>query len=311
MAKNGAIYGVISASVTPLKPDYSPDLDSIPVYLEFLARRGCHGALVLGTTGEGPSFSVEERISIMRASLRIREVFPEFKLLVGVGTPSLQETINLTGKAFEMEMDGVVVLPPYYFRRAEEEGLFLWYKTILHQAVPAGGAFYGYHIPAVSGVPLSLDLISRLLDTFPGRFTGIKDSSGDPQHAIQLGTKFGKDLAVYSGNDRLFSTALENQAAGCITAMSNLMSPTLRQLWDSFDKGQPDYTAQEKLSQARQIIDKYPPAPPLVKYLLASMFHQKYWTVRPPLIPMPELLHSQVLAEATQLLGAKSTGVAS
>jgi hypothetical protein len=56
------LSGVFAAAVTPLTPDLSPDLEALPPLLEFLADRGCHGALVLGTTGEGPSFTVAEEI---------------------------------------------------------------------------------------------------------------------------------------------------------------------------------------------------------------------------------------------------------
>lgn len=58
---SATLSGVYAAAVTPLKPDFSPDLEAIPHLLGFLAGRGCHGALVLGTTGEGPSFSPAER----------------------------------------------------------------------------------------------------------------------------------------------------------------------------------------------------------------------------------------------------------
>ena len=68
------LSGVYAASLTPLKADYSLDLDSVPVYLDFLAKRGCHGALLLGTTGEGPSFSPAERLTC--SALRSRCVTP-------------------------------------------------------------------------------------------------------------------------------------------------------------------------------------------------------------------------------------------
>ena len=63
---SATLSGVYAAAVTPLKPDFSPDLEAIPHLLGFLAGRGCHGALVLGTTGEGPSFSPAEREAIWR-----------------------------------------------------------------------------------------------------------------------------------------------------------------------------------------------------------------------------------------------------
>jgi len=117
--------------VTPLKNDSSLDLDSVPTLLNFLASRGCHGALFFGTTGEGPSFSPTERETLLRAVCEYRSAVPGFRLLAGTGTPSLSETIELTKLAFDLGYDGVVVLPPYYFRKATDEGLFNWFSEVI------------------------------------------------------------------------------------------------------------------------------------------------------------------------------------
>ncbi len=103
---------------------------AIPVLLDFLAKRGCHGVLMLGTTGEGPSFSPQERHDILSAALKIRQDHPSLKVLVGTGTPSLSETILITKSAFDLGVDGVVVLPPYYYRRATDEGLFNYFGEL-------------------------------------------------------------------------------------------------------------------------------------------------------------------------------------
>jgi len=287
MSNHRSLAGVYAAMVTPLLEDFSPDYGSIPILLEFLAGRGCHGALLLGTTGEGPSFSSKERAEILRAALRVRQSLPDFHLLAGTGTPSLEETIELTSTAFDMGLDGVVVLPPYYFKNVSEDGLFAWFTLVLLRAVPIGGALFGYHIPPVSGVPLSLDLLARLNDAFPDRFAGLKDSSGEADHAQALGERFGGDLLVMNGNDRLFSLALQAGASGCITAPANLLSPYLRQVWDASLQNREPSLAQAVLDKARRIIEKYPPAPALLKGLLARQYHFPLWPVRPPLISLP------------------------
>jgi 4-hydroxy-tetrahydrodipicolinate synthase len=282
------LAGVFAAAVTPLQPDYSLDLEGLPLLLDFLARRGCHGALLLGTTGEGPSFSTEERHAIFQAAVQIRQVHPGFRLLAGTGTPSLTETVANTKTAFDLGMDGVVVLPPYYYRKVTDEGLFAWFRQVLRQAVPEGGSLLGYNIPPVTGVPLSLDLLSRLKDAFPERFAGLKDSSGEAGFARQLGERFGGELVVFTGNDRLFSLALEMKASGCITAKANVASPLLREVWDAFHAGQPAIETQQRLNAARDVMERYPPAPPLLKALLAQEYGFPLWSVRPPLLPMPE-----------------------
>jgi 4-hydroxy-tetrahydrodipicolinate synthase len=295
--------GVYAAAVTPLQLDYSLDLEGIPGLLAFLAKRGCHGALLLGTTGEGPSFAPDERTAILRAALQVRQVYPNFRLLAGTGTPSLTETQALTKAAFDLGVDGVVVLPPYYYRKVTDKGLFAWFSQVLRKVVPEGGALFGYHIPPVTGVPLSLDLLSRLKDAFPDRFAGIKDSSGDTVFGRQLGECFGRDLVVFTGNDRLFSQALDAQASGCITAMANVVSPLLRLVWEAYQNGQTTRVIQEQLSSARDVMDRYPPAAPLLKGLLAREHGFPAWAVRPPLVPMlPETIQ-QADRELAQAVG--------
>jgi 4-hydroxy-tetrahydrodipicolinate synthase len=299
-----AIKGVFAAALTPLDSDHAFVPDDLLSLLDFLAQRGCHGALLLGTTGEGPSFSPPERLQIMRAAISIRQTHPEFKLLVGTGTPSLDETIGLTRAAFEIGMDAVVVLPPYYFRQVSDEGLFAWYSQLMRSAVPSGSLLLGYHIPAVSGISLSLDLLARLKDTFPQRFAGIKDSSGDLENARRLGELFGTDMIVLSGNDRLFSYALTHSASGCITALANLCSLDLRVVWEAHKRGESLEMVQVRLNTARSIIDRYPPAPTLLKFLLSRLYEFPRWQVRPPLQPLKEEIEEQVFLEAVTIMEA-------
>jgi 4-hydroxy-tetrahydrodipicolinate synthase len=281
------LAGVYAAAVTPLKEDFSVDLEAIPSLMGFLAGRGCHGILLLGTTGEGPSFSPEERLGIWRAALQVRQVNRTVKLLAGTGTPSLSETIALTRSAFDLGYDGVVVLPPYYFRKATEEGLFRYFSELIRKAVPADGFLLGYHIPGLAGIGFAPDLLPRLKDAFPQQFAGIKDSSHDAELTHGLGKRFGADLLVLNGTDSYLQLALENQAGGCITAPANLISPDLRGIWEAFQRGEDATPLQRRVTEIRHILEKYPPFPPILKTLLARQHGLPRWPVRPPLEETP------------------------
>jgi len=282
------LAGVYAAAVTPLKHDFSPDLEEIPALLTFLAKRGCHGILFLGTTGEGPSFSPEERCNILQAACQSRAKLPPAqsgttKILAGTGTPSLSETISLTRSAFDLGCEGVIVLPPYYFRKATEEGLFRYFSELIHKAVPADGFLLGYHIPGTAGIGFSIELLRRLKDAFPRQFAGIKDSSHDVEFARLLGKCFGADLLVLNGTDSHLQLALENHAEGCITAPANLISPDLRRIWDGYQGGEDVSPIQNRVTGIRQILEKYSPFPPMLKALLARQYGFPRWPVRPPL----------------------------
>ncbi len=142
--------------------------------MSFLAGRGCHGIVLFGTTGEGPSFSPTERETLMRAACEARKAMPGFRLIAGTGTPSLSETIDLTRLAFDLGYDAVLVVPPYYFRKATDQGLFTWFSEVITKAVPSNGYLLGYHFPNVAGIGLSIDLLARLKDAFPTQFAGSK-----------------------------------------------------------------------------------------------------------------------------------------
>ena len=278
------LSGVYAAAVTPLKPDLSPDVEAVAPFLGFLASRGCHGALLFGTTGEGPSFSPSERLAVWRAALQVRDQAPGFRLLAGTGTPSLTETIELTRQAFDLGYDAVVTLPPYYYRKATDDGLFKWFEQLIRAAVPSDAYLLGYHFPGVAGVGFSLDLLSRLKDAFPRQFAGIKDSSHDADFADALGQRFGSDLAGFSGTESDFTRALENHAVGCITAPANLISPGLREIYDCFRSGSDPSSVQSKVSTQRHVLEQLQPFPPALKALLSRMYGQPRWPVRPPLV---------------------------
>ncbi|MBK7447941.1 MAG: dihydrodipicolinate synthase family protein [Anaerolineales bacterium] len=285
------LAGVYAAAVTPYlgkprtegKPDTAFDFESLAVFLHFLAGRGCHGALIFGTTGEGPSFSPREREALLRSIRVIKHQVRDFKLIVGTGTPSLTETIELTKLAYDLGYDGTVVLPPYYFRKANEEGLFRWFSELIENAVPQGKHLLGYHIPAMTGVGFSLDLLERLKTKYPNQFAGIKDSSHDEAFATALGQRFGKELLVLNGTDSYFHHALTNNAQGAITAPANLISDNLREVWDLYQAGKDPSEVQAKVTEQRHFLENYSPIAPILKGLLHKVYGLPHWAVRHPL----------------------------
>ena len=277
------LAGVYAAAVTPLKSDFTLDLDSVPALLRFLGTRGCHGVLLFGTTGEGPSFSRNERELLWRSAIEFRKEMPELRLLAGTGTPSLAESTELIRLALDLGYDGVVVLPPFYFRRTTSEGIFNWFSNLIKKSVPSDGFILAYHIPAVTGVGFSLDLLARLKDAFPIQFAGIKDSSHDLDFATQLGERFGRDLAVFNGTDSYFHHSLTHKAQGAITAPANLFSSTLRKIWDIFHAGGDPSEEQAFITEQRNFLEGYPPFPPTLKALLHHLHGFPKWNVMPPL----------------------------
>jgi 4-hydroxy-tetrahydrodipicolinate synthase len=309
MITNHPLSGVYAAAVTPINQDQSIALGDIPEYLAFLAKQGCHGALLLGTTGEGPSFSTDERLAIFRAGRQVWEVHPDFRLFAGTGTPSLEETIFLTKSAYDLGYTATVVLPPYYFHQATEDGLLSWYQELINRAVPIDGYLLGYHFPAQSRVPIPLDVLTRLRRLYPAQFVGMKDSTTNAEYAYQVGQNLDGNILVVVGNDKLLLETLDAGASGCITAMANLHSQTLREIWESHRRGISNQNAQDYICAQRGVLDSYRPFPGTIKFLLAELHGFPSWSVRPPLTQLPPDDYSslvQMMREITIQLDKRS-----
>ena len=286
MSKTHPLSGVYAAAVTPMDGEYNPDVDAIHKLMEFYADNGCHGALILGTTGEGPGFNPTDRVEIMQAAAQIKQTRPEFRLFAGTGTASLMETIELNQAAFKMGYDAVVVLPPYYFRNASETGLLSWFTDVIRESVPEDKLLLGYHIPQVSGVRLTIELLQKIQEKFPNRFGGMKDSEGSLENTQAFANAFAGKL-ILVGNDRLLTPGLQAGASGCITALANLVSPWLRQIFDQFGEGETT-EIQAKVDAARDLLGQFSPFPPSIKFLMSEINGFPSWPVLPPLVPLGE-----------------------
>ena len=299
--RNKALAGIYVAAVTPLKDNFTIDLEAIPQLMKFFAKRGCHGVLLSGPTGEGPSFSTAERREFWTEAIKIKQEYPYFRFMAGTGSPSIEQTIELNKIAFDLGFEAVVTLPPYYFRTASEQGLFEWFSQVINKSVSEGGWLFGYHIPQVSGVGLSALLLKRLRDAYPNKFGGIKDSSGDLDHAKEI-SEILEDRLVLVGNDRLLADNMKINGDGCITAMANLISPQLRFIWDAHQNGKPTEKLQEKVTKARTIGERYQPFPSSIKSLLSVMHGFPLWSTKAPLTTYPEGILQQVAKELNQVL---------
>jgi 4-hydroxy-tetrahydrodipicolinate synthase len=293
--------GIYAAAITPLTADSKPDLTALPALFNHLAERGCHGALIFGTTGEGPSFSIRERTAYVREAIRYRDSHrSDFKVFVGTGCPSVDDTIELTRSAFDLGADAVLTLPAYFFKGVSAEGIANFYEAVTRAAVPETGRLLVYHIPQVSGVGVPDDSIAKLRERGVKQVVGMKDSSDDLPHL--LGTlKALPNFGVFSGSDSILLEALKGGGAGSITALANITSPLNRRVWDAFQRGEEDTATQAKLVRARQIV-KGLAGPAAMKSALADLFGFPRWGVCAPVEPLAPADARRIAEELGALL---------
>jgi len=277
--------GVIVASVTPLDGDGRPDGTALAEHLQTLFHRGCDGALLFGTTGEGLSFTVEERREALDAVIEAG-VTPD-RLLVGTGALPLPDVVELSAHATAHGVGGVLVLPPFHFADITDDGLFATYDLIAQGVGNDDLRLYFFHDPSLTGVPISFPLIERLNDRYPEQIAGVKDSSDEWDHQDALCSSF-PDLQIFAGSERHLTPLLRAGGAGCISATVNVTAPLAQQAVRDWQNNAQVASAQSTLTELRSRLSQFPTIPAL-KQLLARRYERPHWArVRPPLAPLDD-----------------------
>jgi 4-hydroxy-tetrahydrodipicolinate synthase len=276
------MQGIIAAVPTPVDAKGAPLRDLFLGHCAWALDHGCDGLNVLGSTGEANSFDTATRKRVMGWAA---ESLDCARLMVGTGTPSLDETIALTRHADDLGYGVALVLPPYYYKPVSDEGLFDWYAA-LHAALgPRRIAVYFYNYPQMTGITLSVALIARLHAAFPERFCGIKDSSGDLAYCRQLARDV-PGLQVFPSSETSLSEAVLSRFAGCISATANLTAPLCAQIWAARSAPPADLVAQ--ITAQRGAISSQPLIP-AIKYLVGRQRGDARWAkVVPPFAPLTE-----------------------
>jgi 4-hydroxy-tetrahydrodipicolinate synthase len=277
--------GVLTAALTPLRRDLSPDHHALVKHLQWLLQRGNDGIALLGTTGEANSFSVEERMRILEAVLD-GGIDPGV-LLVGTGCCSLTDTIALTRHAYASGVRSMLVLPPFYYKPVSDEGLEAYFAKLLDEVGANDIHLYLYHFPRLTGVPFTNQLVEQLISRYPDNIVGMKDSGGDWPHMEDVLKSF-PGFRLYAGTEKFLLPVVQQGGVGCISATANLTSPECAIVYEAWKKGGGD-EAQGRVTKLREALEMYP-AIGTLKYLLAKRSGNPDWLhVRPPnMILSPE-----------------------
>jgi 4-hydroxy-tetrahydrodipicolinate synthase len=265
---------VIAAIATPIDEAGEPDCPRATRLARFLLDNGCDGLNVLGTTGEATSFSLAQRTKLMNA---YREAgLPLDRLMVGTGAAAVADAIALTRHAAQLGFAGALVLPPFYYKGIQDDGLFAFTEAIVQATGDKPVPIYLYHFPGMSAVPWPVPLIKRLRTAFGARIAGLKDSSGDMPFAREATTIAG--FAVFPSNEATLLEARNGPFAGCISATANLNADLCARAYHAGDQA-----ALDRAVAIRKIFDGKPLVAG-VKALLAHIHRDPALArVKPPL----------------------------
>jgi 4-hydroxy-tetrahydrodipicolinate synthase len=302
-----AVSGVFCAAATPVHADLSPNLPAFTAHCRWLLDEGCDGVALLGTTGEANSFSAAERKAVLEAALE-SGIAPD-QLMPGTGVANIPDTVDLTRHALSQGVTKVVMLPPFYYKGVSDEGLFAAYARIIEGVGDSRLRVILYHIPQVSGIALSHNLIDRLRRAFPEVVVGIKDSFGQFDNMAAMVDRF-PGFSVLAGADPLLLPLLQKGGAGCITATSNIVGRDLATVFKGAnDPAQADAVAaaQDRIVGFRNLSNSYVQLP-AIKGMVALMTGDDGWfRLRPPLMALSATERADLRAKMTAL-GARVQG---
>jgi len=287
------LRGVIAAAATPIASDCEPDLHRFVDLCRRLLDNGCDGLNICGTTGEATSFTVAQRMRIMSAAAA---ELPLDRLMVGTGAASIGDAIALTRHAAELGFAGALIIPPFYYKGVDDDGIVRLFAKIVSATAQRTIPLYLYNFPALSGVPYTTALVERLCSEFGDRIAGLKDSSGDLVYAAKVAA-ISPDLRVFPSNEAVLLKARASEFAGCISASANVNAQFCAR---AFHAG--DSPALETATKIRALVSRKPLIPS-VKAVLAHMLGDtRFEAVLPPLTPLGEAEKRQLIDEVGPLL---------
>jgi 4-hydroxy-tetrahydrodipicolinate synthase len=288
MTANAPVHGLWCAMLTPIDARGGVDHARLVAHARNLLAQGVDGVAPFGTTGEGQSFSLAERLAGVDALLTAG--IPASRVTAATGCAALTETIALTRHGVQAGCAACLVLPPFFWKDVADDGLFAWYAQVIEAVADPRLRIYLYHIPQVSGTPLSVDLIARLATAFPGVIAGVKDSAGNWNNTQALLTRVPQ-LAILAGHEPHLPRLMLAGGAGTICGVANIFPGLVRALLA------PGAGAADE-ARVEEFIDIAFRQPFLsgFKAMIAERNHDPGWlAVRPPLLPLEDKVRRTLL----------------
>ncbi len=294
---NKEVGGVFAAVPTPFDADDRADIARFHEHCEWVVAQGANGLNVLGSTGEANSQTSSSRLDVMRAAAN--GSYGNAALMVGTGTPSLGDTIDLTREAAALGFDAALLLPPYYYAPLSDDGLFAYFSRVIESIRDTDIGIYLYNFPQMTGLVFSAELIERLLEAFPDHMCGMKDSSGDLEYSKSLASRFRGQFSVFPGSEGPLPDAAEFGYAGCISASVNATVAHAANIWRKQDAA-----TDAEIAELRELRDTIASVPMVaaVKALVALRTGDAGWRrILPPLMELTGANQDKIAAVAERL----------
>jgi N-acetylneuraminate lyase len=239
------LEGLIAAPFTPMGADGALNPSLIPGYYQLLKSNGVTGAFICGSTGEGVSLTLKEKMAVAEAWASTTGDDPDFKVMTLLGGTCIADCQELASHAQAIGLYGVSFTAPFYFKPASVAMLARACQAVAG-AVP-DLPFYYYHIPVLTGVDFPMIELLEAIDGRTPNFAGIKYTHEDFMDYLScLRFRNGRYDMLW-GRDESMLSALALGAAGAVGSTFNYAAPLYHRLIEAFGKG--DLTLAGSLQQ--------------------------------------------------------------
>ncbi len=225
--------GLVAAPFTPFNADRSINLDVIPTYARFLRENGVSAAFVCGTTGEGLSMTLEERLAV--AEKWVKSADASLPVIVHVGHTCLEDAQKLTAHAQKIGAAAVSALAPCFFKPRNNDEMVDWCEAVASAAPSL--PFYYYNIPSMTGVTLPVaEFLTKAADRIP-TLVGVKYTYEDfPDYDACVKVAGGR-FDILFGRDELLLEGWKAGALGAVGSTYNYAAPIYLRLLAAHRQG--------------------------------------------------------------------------
>ncbi len=249
--------GLWPALLTPLDAKLNIDIAAFVRHSLALLNAGCAGVTPFGTTGEGPSFSVAERMAAVDGL--VAGGVPAERILVSTSCAAIPDAVALTRHAVQAGAYGVLLLPPFFLKGVPDQGIVDAYSQIIDPVADPRLRVVLYHIPQISGVALSHWVVKTLLARYPQTIIGIKDSGCQRAASLDFAAAFMPPLQVWVGNEPDLQVMAARGSVGAVSGVGNVLPRLLQRLVAPLDGAQASqpatWQAERDLARVKAFID--------------------------------------------------------
>ena len=286
--------GTATAMITPFGKDGGVNYAAFGRMIDFQIENGTDVLVVLGTTGEPPTMTEEEKEEVMRFS--VRRAAKRAKVVFGTGSNSTAHAVEASRKAERLGAYGLLAVTPYY-NKCTQNGLYEYYKAIADAvSIPV----ICYNVPPRTGVNIKPETAARIADI--ENIAGIKEACGNMEQIVTTARMIRGKCDLYSGDDHLNLPILAIGGAGLISVSSNIFPRETKQLYEAVKRGD--------LGEANRLQDKMLPVidllfcevNPIPAKAAADMIGLEGGIPRAPLTEM-EPAHKEQLRAALKTYG--------